>query len=137
MKTTKLMMARIVWAALLFIEVAFGVVISLVIQDGASRMPSDTMHLLYVMNAVLLAAAAGIAFMLRSKMTQAGEDGLIDPGRYFTGTIIFLACCEGAALFGLVTVLLSGHFWPGVVVPALAMAVQVISFPVGKGVREE
>ena len=125
------------WASLLFGEVLFLSLVLVLVRDGKSSIPADEAKLLYVVDALLFAAMAGLGFVLRSFLTRAGEDGMIDPGKYFMGTIVFLAGCEAAALFGIVNIIISGHVWPAVLVPGLAMLVQAISFPTGNGVREE
>jgi len=86
----------------------------------------------------MLAGCALIGFFLRMILFQRNRDeqGLIRASTYATGTIIFLAMLEGAAFLGLVNLMLSRALWPHMIPPAIAMAIQLVSFPIGTEVSD-
>jgi hypothetical protein len=130
-----LLTARIIWGSLLLGDAAFLAVILLVIwpqqATSAPRPFADNPLLLFYMACAMLCISAVAGFFVRSMIFQRGRDdrGQIRAPAYVTGMIIFLAMLEGAAFFGLVNLMLSRTLWPHVLVPGIAMAIQLLSFP--------
>jgi hypothetical protein len=129
MASQKLFVGRLIWASLILGQILFAVVVVLIRGNMKPAMAADQTMLLHVVDAVVLAALGGIGFMVWRAIARPGDDGLVDPGKWLTGLIIFLGGCEAASLFGIILVLLSGQLHPGIVVPIVALAVQLIAFP--------
>lgn len=125
-----LMVLRIIWAALLMGQVLFlGVVLMLRSQGSASPSDAGMLKLLFFVEIALAALTIPVAFFVRRMVMGLARP--IPMQKYFTGTIIFLAMLEGVSLFGLVVLLLGAPLQTGLIVPAVAMVLQVISFPTG------
>ena len=131
-----LLTARIIWAALLLGELGFLLVILLVVwrqRPGAAPLRiGDNALLLFYGACAMLCVCAVAGFFVRAMIFQQArdEDG-IRAGAYLSGTIVFLAMLEGAAFFGLVNLMLSRTAWPHILPPAIAMLIQLLSFPSG------
>jgi len=54
---------------------------------------------------------------------------------YSIGNIFFWSGCEGVAFFGLVVAMMNVSLWPTIICVAIAMGLQVITFPTGMGVE--
>ena len=134
---------RIIWAALLIGEIAFLLIILLFLWPAqrlgpppAQSRPSSM--LLYDIAWADLAISVLVGFFVRMMIFQKNRDeqGMIRRGSYVTGTIIFLAMLEGSGYLGLVNLMLSHALWPHILPPAIAMAIQVASFPMGMQVAD-
>ena len=134
----RLLTARIIWGAMLMGELIFMAVIMLVIWPDSSpeQRMSDEMRGIFVsVGLAMLLSAVAMGYIVRSRIAVPGPDGLIEGGRYFTGNLILWAACEGAAMFGLVAMLLDQKLWPFLGIVIVAMAVQAINFPTGSGMK--
>ena len=136
MTQAQLMRARVIWAAMVMGQVLFAVIAVAIKGNVKPAMAADLVMTLHVLDAVLFAAGAGIGYIVWRTLARPGEDGSVDGRKYLTGLIIFLAGCEGPSLFGIVLVMLSGTLHPGMVVPAVAVVVQLIAFPRGRNVGQ-
>jgi F0F1-type ATP synthase membrane subunit c/vacuolar-type H+-ATPase subunit K len=134
----RLFTARIIWGAMLLGELMFMAVIMLVIWPSASpehRMSDQTRRIFLYVGAAMLVGSIGMGYFLRSTIAKPGPDGLIEGGRYFTGNLLLWAFAEGAAMFGLVGMLLDQKPWPFLAIVIVAMAVGAINFPTGSGMK--
>jgi hypothetical protein len=126
----RLFVLRLIWAALLMGQIVFGaVVIFLVRQRDAA--PEPQLHpMLFYLAAALLVGGLFVGTLIRAKLGVGMK--LVDEQKinsYATGTIIFLALCEGPSLLALVAVLLTGVLAPTLLVPAAAIAIQLVNLP--------
>jgi hypothetical protein len=137
MTRAQLMTARVIWGAIVMSQILFAAVAVAVKGNMKPVMAADQVMMLHVLDAVLLAAQAGVGFIVWRAMARPGEDGSVDGRKYLNGLVIFLAGCEAASLFGIVLVMLSGKLHPGMVVPAVAVVVQLFAFPRGRNVSQE
>ena len=125
---------RIIWAAMLMGELVFLGVIFFLLRGGNPPAPAaaEVTRTLLFASIFFLVVAVVVGYFLRSRLYEPRQaDGSVAPGKYVTGNIILLALCEGAAFFGLVVCMLSGHFLPAIFVPAVGMAIQLLNFPTG------
>src|SRR5262245_37191716 len=84
-----LLTLRIIWGALLLGQV--GYLFTVMLNGGAMPVPDGgLMTLLLYMLIGLLAVIIPAAYFIRGFIYRAGtKDGLIQPGAYFTGNLIF------------------------------------------------
>jgi hypothetical protein len=127
-----LMGMRIIWATLIFGQLMFLAVIILVILPNAHARQVTPEPILAWVNVAMLATIVPVTFIIRQVMfrqreTQAG----IPAGAYGTGNIIFWAGCEGVSMFGLVIAVLNASLWPTIIIVAIALSLQALTFPVG------
>jgi cytochrome bd-type quinol oxidase subunit 2 len=126
--------ARLIWLALLIGQLVFLVVVLIVKRpvattSSAGIAPHD---LLFYVSIALLVGGVSAGWFLRQKLFATREaDGSLAPSKYVTGTIIFLALCEGPALLSLVSVLLAGMMFPYLLPAVVAMVIQGMSYPSG------
>ena len=137
-----LLTVRILWAAMIAGQLIFAVVALVLIRtpDAAAR-PELGRTLSYV-GVAAFCVAVPLGLQLRARVyrlgtaTEASQPGPVPPTAYVQGNVLHLALCEGAGFIGLVAVLLGGKIWPAAIVPALALAVQVLNFPTGRAMRD-
>jgi hypothetical protein len=127
---------RIIWAAMLAGEGIFLAVIVGLLSAG-QFVPSDSLHPLMAYVALgLLAVAVPAGYFFRMQIYKANwREHAVAPLGYMRGNIILLAMLEGAAMFSLLAVLLTGRYVPEAIGAFLAMAVQGVNFPTGKPMR--
>jgi hypothetical protein len=135
----QLLPLRIIWGALLMGQVMYLALTTLVLGKSVPR-PDPAMTQLFLYVAVgMLAVMIPTAFVVRAVIYRGGrdEDGLIAPAKYATGNIVFWAMCEGVGLAAITFGLLNQGRGPVLFVAAVAIAVQVVNFPTGIGVKWE
>jgi hypothetical protein len=132
-----LVTVRIIWGAMLMGELMFMVVVLSMISHGkaASAAEWDSMRVMRLASVVLLAACVPMGFVLRRVTYGKYEAGRLDAGKYLTGNILLWAMCEGPCFLGLVVVMLTRRAWPMILVCAVAMGVQALTFPTGGAVE--
>jgi F0F1-type ATP synthase membrane subunit c/vacuolar-type H+-ATPase subunit K len=125
-----IMAQRIIWAALILGQLAFAVVVALLLQRPGKPPPPEP--ILSILCFVFLIEIP-IGLIARQVIFARGRrsNGRLTPGVYGTGNIIFWAMCEGASFFALVVVLINHSFWPTIVVPAIALCFQAVTIPMG------
>jgi len=125
----RLMTLRIIWFALLFGECAFAAIV-LVFPHPPTSSPQPI--LIYV-NAAMLFTLVPICFVIRMFLFRRSRlDGRIRFGAYSIGNIILWAGCDGVAFLGLVAAFINGSLWPTILITAVAMGIQLITFPVAR-----
>jgi hypothetical protein len=123
--------ARIIWFAMMMGELIFLAVILFVVLPHRNSPPEPNPILVYA-NVVLLLTSVPMTFMIRRFIFKKAEtDGATPGGAYFTGNVIFWAGCEGACFFALAIVMITGSLWPTILIAAIALCLQAITFPVG------
>jgi len=129
--------ARVIWAGLLLGQIAFAGAIGFLITRGdLGFKPGEASRLLTRISFGLLVLMVPLAYFVRGLIFRPpGEGEPLPPRDYLRGTIVFLAMCEGVALFGLVTTLLNGSFFPPAITTLIALIVQAMNFPDGREVR--
>jgi hypothetical protein len=128
---------RIIWGAMLMGEFAF-LAITLVLRQSMNQEPdpafAQTMLMVALAGLVIITAIG--MFVRRSIFNSAADsNGQVPHSAYVTGSIIFWGACEAAALLGIVSILLTGQIIPNILVPAFAMALQVLNFPTTDKIR--
>jgi hypothetical protein len=132
-----LITVRIIWAALLVGQLFFlAIIIFVMWPSNAHTSDARTLTLLFYISVAMLVMSAPIAWFVRGAIyrggrVRAGTDSGVPPQAYVTGNIVFLSMFEGASFVGLVGMFLNGRSWPHLVVPLIAMAIQVLNFPTG------
>ena len=132
-----LRLARVIWAALLLGQISFaGVIGFLITRGGIGLEPGEMSRLLTRVNFGLLVLMVPLAYVVRGLIfRRSGEGRAMPPPDYLRGTIVFLAMCEFVALFGLVTTLLNGSFFPPAITTLIALIVQAMNLPDGREIR--
>ena len=126
----RLLVLRIIWAALLFGECMFLGVIGGVILPHQPK-PEHPQPIFVWVSLGMLLTVIPVTFAIRSMIFKKSRAmGLLSPAAYSTGSIIFWAGCDAVAFFGLVVAIMNGSMWPTIVNVAIAMSLQVITFPV-------
>lgn len=126
-----LMTMRIIWLALLLGPILFMGVIVLVILPQ-SRQTTQPQPILTWVSFALLAMTVPVAFVIRGIILRRSRiEDRIPTSAYSAANIIFWAASEGCALFALVVVMLNRSLWPTIVVAAIALCLQAITFPTG------
>jgi hypothetical protein len=116
---------RVIWFAIILGQAIFFVVaLALRGQAGAPNIPS----LPYLALAFAAVAIPAGAFLRRFIIRKGIAEGKPLRG-LATGTILFLASCEGPSFLGSVCILLTGNLVPAMWVPILATVLMLIVFP--------
>jgi hypothetical protein len=125
-----LMVLRIIWAALIFSQLAFLGVVALVILPGQHNVHPQP--ILVWVNLAMLVSVVPVMFVLRLMTFRRGQsEAGISPTAYATGNILFWSGCEGVSFVGIVAAIMNGSLWPTIVIVAVAIALQALTFPVG------
>ena len=120
---------RVIWAALVAGQVVFAVVLAIVLANGGGPGAMRTVPTPVVaVDVVLLAVGVVAAAACRRRGVTAGEAGVVRQ-QYARNVIVPMAVLEGASLFGLAVVLMSGQWWPIGLVPAASVLVQLTVWP--------
>lgn len=130
-----LLTMRIMWAALLLGPMLFMAVIILVILPNAKR-PIHPQPILNWVSFALPVMMIPAAFIIRRLIfSRSRTDAGIPPAAYSTGNIVLWASCEGCAFFGLVAAMLNASLWPTIIVVAIALSLQALTFPLESNLR--
>ena len=131
----QLRVLRIIWFALLMGQVMFLIVAT---TFAASPDPQGDAQLLFYLALGMLVVLGPVAYLIRRTTFARGRqaDGTIGSGAYATGNIIFWAMFEGVGMFSIVGAMLNGGRGPHLYVTAIALAIQVASFPTGRLMRD-
>ncbi|HZL36090.1 MAG TPA: hypothetical protein VFC78_12310 [Tepidisphaeraceae bacterium] len=127
-----LMTLRIIWFALMMGQLVFFAIIVVAILPTVH--PAHVQPMLNWVSVAMLITAAPITFFIRAMIFRRfrAEDGVRRAG-YCTGNIVFWAGCETATFFGLVVAMINGSLWPTIWVVAIALLLQVLTFPTAGG----
>jgi len=131
----RLTILRIIWAALLIGEGTFLILIIRVLIPNRT-VPSQPQPLLIPISFAMCFTTIPITFFIRRLIFNKARQkaGALTIAAYTTGNIIFWAGCDGVAFFGMVVALLNASLWPTIICVAVAMALQVITFPTGMSI---
>jgi len=133
----KLMVTRIMWAALVAGVILFAAVALSVAPKSAAVDRSLVSLLFYIALGLLVVEVAfGYVFRYVTYKRHSSERG-VAPGAYFTGNLVLFACAEGGAMFGVVIMFLAGDLYPGGIVTLLGLLVLAMNFPTGGAMRGE
>jgi hypothetical protein len=123
------MTIRIIWFAMLMGELMFlGVVAFAILPNHGPPQPQP---ILVWSNVFMLIAIVPATFIIRATLfRKAAINGQVPAGPFVTGNIIFWAGCEGVCFFAIVVGVVTGSLWPTILVAAVALALQAITFPV-------
>jgi heme/copper-type cytochrome/quinol oxidase subunit 4 len=125
---------RIMWLALLLGPILFMMVIILAILPHAQPPKNPVPAWKWVSFAVLLSVVP-VAFVIRMFMHRGGRTEVgVRARAYAGGNIIFWAACEGCAILGLIVAMLNVSLWPTIVVTAIALSFQALTFPLATGI---
>ena len=125
-----LMTMRIIWFALLMGPISFLILLAVLVLPHHVQTNPPQPVLVWV-NLVMLATVVPVTFFIRNLIFRRSQsqDG-IKAAAYSAGNIVFWAGCEGVAFFGLVIALINGSLWPTIVIVAIALVPQLLTFPV-------
>ncbi len=127
--------ARVMWAALLFGEFAFGAIVAALTSGAFGDAPAADPDLASIMTGaglLMLVTVVPIAYFIRGQIYKRHwRDHAVAPRGYFAGNLLLWAACEGVAFFGLVGVLVTGSWWP-LLAAVVAMAAQIVNHPHGR-----
>jgi hypothetical protein len=129
---------RIIWGALLLGQFVY-LVVMFAVGKNMSGLDARTEQIFLYGAIGMLVAIVPTAYIVRGMIFNRGrdDDGMVIQQAYATGTIVFLAMCEGVGMAAITFGLLNRGRGPVLLIAAVALAVQVINFPTGRGVREE
>lgn len=131
-----LTVTRALWVVLLAGQLLFCLFVATGWQRGFITGAPDLARLLFPFSVGVLLIQTPAAVFLRNQLYKKNWRGFaVTPGGYLTANVIFLASCAGVSLLGLVVVMMDGRLGPPVVVPAAAVAMQVINFPNGRAME--
>lgn len=131
-----LLVTRIIWFALLSGQVLFLAIIVVLWNVGSIKADLQLASVLGMCAVGVLFSAVTVGLFVRNQIYKrywVGE--VVTPAGYVQGNIVFLAMCEGASFLGLIAVLFRGTFGLELIVPLLALVVQVVNFPNGKAMQ--
>ena len=133
---TALLIMRFVWLALLMGPILFMIVLVAIVLPR-SRPPAHPLPMLNTICFVFFILVVPTTYIVRAFIfRRSGPGGGVAPAQYSAGNLIFWAACEGMALFGLIVAMFNDSLWPTIVVVALALALQAITFPVAGRLRD-
>jgi hypothetical protein len=125
----RLMTLRLIWFGLLLGEFSFLAVILFVLPRQPP--PALPQSILIYVNAAMLFAVVPICFGIRMFLfSRSRLNGGVHFGAYSIGNIILWAGCDGVAFFGLVVGMVNGSLWPTILISAVAICIQIATFPV-------
>ena len=125
--------AWMIWTTLLMGPAIFFAVVIYLQKSGRFTVSLDAPPGLYLALAWGLTVVGGVTgFAVRSVMFRPRLRGdSIPPQTWLRGHLIGWALCEGAALFGVTLILITGEMMPYVVPTAIAFVLQILQFPRG------
>jgi hypothetical protein len=130
-----ILVARIIWAALIMGELAFTAVTAIVISQPAPQPVQFQPILPFVAFIMLLTIPIGFIIRLFIFARARAANGVLPRGVYQKGNVLFWAACEAPSFFGLVTVLVNRTFWPTIIVTAIAIACQTLTMPMASALE--
>ena len=129
---------RIIWAALILGQVAFAAVIAFAPLEIRSQ-SAEFQRTLQIVAIAMLVVLVPLGMLIRLLIFRSGRDsttGAVSLGAYMTGTLLFLAMCEGVGFMGLTGLMMSaGKSKPHLIVAATVLLIQLASFPTGRPLR--
>lgn len=129
-----LRLVRLLWLMLVLGQLLFLGVLMVVILPGRTSSPQP---ILFWINVGMLATIVPATFLVRTMMFQKAEvEGGMPGSVYAVGSLIFWAGCEGVSMFGLLVVLLNNSLMPTIVIVAIALGLQAITFPVSGRIHQ-
>lgn len=122
---------RLIWLMLLLGQLGFAVITVFVVWPGKQFVPNPQLaHQFNILALIMLVVLVPAGFVIRHRTYGDAQQG-IPAGKYLTGNIIFFSLCEAVSFAGLIGMLLSGQVGESVVVPAIAIAIQILNYPNG------
>ncbi len=121
------MTGRIIWAALIAGPVVFAILILFIHADAP--MDAVMLNVMLAVDVVMFVVGLGLVVLLPRFLRKRPLDDQAKTSQIRTVMLIQMAFMEGVIWIGLVLVFLSGKWWPGAIVPAIAMLVQLTRFP--------
>ena len=132
--TQALLSTRIIWAMMLAGQLMLLLVVAVVL--GTGFIEGTEMPMFGWVAVGLLVVVVPVAHIVRAQIYKAGWQGeSINPNAHATGTLAYLALLEMAGVVGLIAVLLTGAWLPGIVPPAVAIILQAVNYPHGKPMK--
>lgn len=126
-----LMMARVIWAALLMGVVIAGVMMLLTFGGRASQ--GNASMVPFMVSLVMAMTLLPAAYVVRAMMyRKSAVDGVVPPEKFLPANILFMAMIEGPMFTGLVMATVMGELFPTIVVPVVLLVVYVLNFPTGR-----
>lgn len=131
-----LLMTRIVWAALLVGQVAFGAVVAALLTGGTIEGDPSLYPLLFYVCVALLVGAVVLGYFARNQVYKAHwREHAVLPRGYMAGNLALLALMEMTSFAALVAVLVTERLLPTLLVAVISVLVQLINFPDGRAMR--
>jgi len=129
---------RLLWGAMLMGQVAFLVVLVVLILQGMQGYVTDAgtaQNLLYISSGVMIFGAL-VGYFLRMQIYKAGwENDHVKPDAYFMGNLILFATLETVSLVALVSVLLVAQLIPFALPALVALILMAVNFPSSSPMR--
>lgn len=124
-------LARVIWGALVAGQVAFAVMVLVGLPETAELGdPSLYPELLYVSVAMLVVLTAA-GYFGRMQVYKANWQGhAVTPRGYLMGNLLLFILLETVSIAALVAVVVTQKVMPTVVVAALSLLIQLVNFPV-------
>jgi hypothetical protein len=129
---------RFIWAALILGQLLFAGVIAFAPVEIRSQ-GAEFQRTLQIVAISMLVVLVPAGMLIRLLIFRGGRDpltGAVSLQAYMTGTIIFLAMCEGVGFMGLTGWMLSAaKSKPHLIVAVTVLLIQLASFPTGRPLR--
>jgi hypothetical protein len=131
-KMSPLIVLRFIWAVLILGELSFAGIVTMVLWPQRTAPPDlVAAQNMTIVATVMMLVLLPLAFVIRRMVYRPGPNGQITPGKYLTGNIIFYTMCDSVAMTGLIAMFLHGGPGGAVIVPAIAVAMQIVNYPSG------
>ena len=131
-KISLLIVLRIIWGALILGELSFAGIVTMFLWPRRTAPPDlAAAQNMTIVATVMMLVLLPLAFVIRRMVYRPGPDGQITTRKYLIGNIIFYAICEIVAYTGLIAMLLHGGPGGAVIVPTVAVAMQIVNYPSG------
>jgi hypothetical protein len=120
---------RIIWAAIIMGQLCFAGVIVFLQHQGSLHPATLPLNIMIPIDAMMLAFAIAMGWLAPRFLINRKTNDPVPRRVYIIANIIPLACHEAATFFGLIMVMLSTHWWPAGVIPAVSIVLQLLRFP--------
>ncbi len=129
---TALLNLRIIWFALVMGVVTIGGMLVFLHQSHEPVEQKPPGPLTFIACGTMLCAIPA-GFLVRQAVYRKGAaGGVVLPAQYFTGNVIAMALCEGAAIQSLILWFTANESWWALIAAAVALAVLVLLLPTGR-----
>jgi len=131
-----LMVARLIWVALLGGQIILAVAVVVLNWTGHQLEHAAVGGILAGISGLMLIGGVPAGLFIRGQILKRHwVGGAVQPGGYLTGNLILWAMIEGASIVGLIAALIAGSLWPYGVPAAAAIGLLAVLRPDGRAMQ--